>query len=77
MQDMALGMVRMMNLFAEASAAVRLDAITSARNAGASWTAIGAVMGMTRQQAHKKFGAVVGEPKHVHVKANNPPGGVT
>ena len=32
------------------------EAVTSARSAGASWDAIGRVLGMSRQAAHQRFG---------------------
>ncbi len=32
------------------------EAVTSARAAGASWDAIGRVLGMSRQAAHQRFG---------------------
>lgn len=35
------------------------EAVTSARAAGASWDAIGRVLGMSRQAAHQRFGRAV------------------
>lgn len=32
------------------------DAVTAARTAGVTWAAIGAVLGITRQAAFKRFG---------------------
>lgn len=36
------------------------QAVTAARAAGASWTEVGAVLGVSRQAAHERFGAARG-----------------
>jgi hypothetical protein len=38
------------------------DAIRDAINLGASWQDVGTALGITRQAAHKRFAAMVGEP---------------
>ena len=39
-----------------------LDAVRAAREAGDSWTIVGAAMGTTRQGAQRRFGHKLGEP---------------
>jgi hypothetical protein len=38
------------------------DAVRDAINFGASWNDVGVALGITRQAAHKRFAAIVGEP---------------
>jgi hypothetical protein len=44
-----------------ASIGVR-NAVRDAVNLGASWQDVGLALGITRQAAHKRFAAIVGEP---------------
>jgi hypothetical protein len=41
---------------AEAAVANRIDMIVACLKLGASWTDIGAATGLSRQQAHRRFG---------------------
>jgi hypothetical protein len=38
------------------------DTVRDAINFGASWNDVGVALGVTRQAAHKRFAAMVGEP---------------
>ncbi len=44
-----------------AAASAFRQAIRVARHFGASWELIGTALGVSRQAAHKRFGAMVGE----------------
>lgn len=48
----------------ECATASRVEAIRLARTMGATWGEIGETMGMSRQMAHKRFVAAVGESEN-------------
>lgn len=50
-----LQIVTMANRNAETAIENRVDAINMALERGATWTELGAAMGMSRQAAHKRF----------------------
>ena len=73
-REHALAMVRMSNVGAEASASIRVEAIRHARDAQASWTDIGDVLGMSKSNAFKRYGRKVGEPRLTDMKLPEPNG---
>jgi hypothetical protein len=64
LNDLALTLLKMAYAHSTATDVILNLAIREARTAGYSWEAIGEAMGMSRQMAHKRFGAAVDEPNH-------------
>ena len=62
--DLAMTLLKMAYTHSSAADVILNMAIREARSAGYSWEAIGEAMGMSRQTAHKRFGAAVDEPNH-------------
>lgn len=67
-RDVALMMVRWSDMNAHTAETIRIEAIRLARDQGASWSDIGAALGMTKQSAHKHYGRAVGEPRQIEIK---------
>ena len=57
--DRALRMVAATDAAASHAGRLRKDAVASARHLGASWEAIGKVLGISRQAAQQRFGGAV------------------
>lgn len=68
MRELALVMIRMANVSAEASAAIRNEAIRFARDSGASWAEVGVGLGLSKHMAWKRYHDAVGEPRMVERK---------
>ena len=54
--------LRAQGLVARVAAVGVRDTVRDAVNLGASWQDVGTALGITRQAAHKRFAAMVGEP---------------
>src|SRR4051812_26066019 len=55
-REQLLGLVGVTARAGSETRSLLAEAVTSARAAGASWDAIGRVLGMSRQAAHQRFG---------------------
>ncbi len=60
--ETVLAELRAQGIVARATAIGVKDAVRDAINLGASWNDVGVALGITRQAAHKRFAAMVGEP---------------
>ena len=60
--ETVLAELRAQGIAARAAAIGVKDAVRDAINLGASWNDVGVALGITRQAAHKRFAAMVGEP---------------
>jgi hypothetical protein len=60
--ETVLAELRAQGIVARAAAIGVRDAVRDAINLGASWQDVGTALGITRQAAHKRFAAMVGEP---------------
>jgi hypothetical protein len=60
--ETALEELRAQGVVARVAAIGVKDAVRDAINLGASWNNVGVALGITRQGAHKRFAATVGEP---------------
>ncbi len=60
--DTVLEELRAQGLVARVAAIGVRDAVRDAINLGASWQDVGTALSITRQAAHKRFAAIVGEP---------------
>src|ERR1019366_10258269 len=60
--ETVLAELRAQGIVARVAAIGVKDAVRDAINLGASWNDVGVALGITRQAAHKRFAAIVGEP---------------
>jgi len=60
--ETVLDELRAQGIVARVAAIGVKDAVRDAINLGASWNDVGVALGITRQAAHKRFAAIVGEP---------------
>jgi hypothetical protein len=60
--ETVLAELRAQGIVARAASIGVKDAVRDAINLGASWHDVGVALGITRQAAHKRFAATVGEP---------------
>jgi hypothetical protein len=60
--ETVLDELRAQGIVARVAAIGVKDAVRDAINLGASWQDVGTALGITRQAAHKRFAAIVGEP---------------
>jgi hypothetical protein len=60
--ETVLDELRAQGIVARVAAIGVRDAVRDAINLGASWRDVGLALGITRQAAHKRFAATVGEP---------------
>jgi len=60
--ETVLAELRAQGIVARVAAIGVKDAVRDAINFGASWNDVGVALGITRQAAHKRFAAIVGEP---------------
>jgi hypothetical protein len=60
--ETVLDELRAQGIVARAASIGVKDAVRDAINLGASWNDVGVALGITRQAAHKRFAAMVGEP---------------
>jgi hypothetical protein len=60
--ETVLDELRAQGIVARVAAIGVKDAVRDAINLGASWNDVGVALGISRQAAHKRFAAMVGEP---------------
>jgi hypothetical protein len=60
--ETVLAELRAQGIVARVAAIGVKDAVRDAINLGASWQKVGTALDITRQAAHKRFAAMVGEP---------------
>lgn len=60
--ETVLAELRAQGIVARVAAIGVRNAVRDAINLGASWNDVGVALGITRQAAHKRFAAIVGEP---------------